>query len=195
MGSSEKTRKNESCISKKDAIDILDRIIGFINSCDNKASIILGVLGVILTIIFLSDGIKELKNRIQWTIQAVNIFNVIYLFILFCSFLILFYGIYKLVIVLRAKIDCLEFKQEQLDLDSKIFFNDISRNKTYKEYKQKLQKLNEDDMFNDIISQIYINSKICKTKYDNYNIGLSASIFGLFLFMLTWGIGVYICKF
>ncbi|MGI6252280.1 MAG: hypothetical protein ACOYJV_02480, partial [Aminivibrio sp.] len=60
MGNESKTEK---CIIKKeDAIDILDRIIGFVNNCDSKSSIILGVFGAVITLVFSTDGIAEIRR-------------------------------------------------------------------------------------------------------------------------------------
>ena len=40
----------------------LDRINGWINSCDSKAGTVLALTGVLLTIIFTNDGMTEMYN-------------------------------------------------------------------------------------------------------------------------------------
>lgn len=40
----------------------LDRINGWINSCDSKAGTVLALTGVLLTIIFTNDGVAEMYN-------------------------------------------------------------------------------------------------------------------------------------
>lgn len=71
--------------------------------------------------------------------------------------------------VLIAKIDCTEMKEESLELDSKVYFENISKNNTYKGYKEKLYSLDEVSLMNDLTSQIYINSCICTAKFKRYN--------------------------
>ena len=43
----------------------LDRINGWINSCDSKAGTVLALTGVLLTIIFTNDGMTEIYNVLQ----------------------------------------------------------------------------------------------------------------------------------
>ena len=42
----------------------LDRINGWINSCDSKAGTVLAMTGVLLTIIFTNDGVAEIVQRV-----------------------------------------------------------------------------------------------------------------------------------
>ncbi len=176
-------------INKDDALNILDRIIGFVNSCDNKASIILGIVGVMLSIIFASDSIKELKNIIKSVLQSSNFIDYFYLFFLVLFSICLGYGIFKLVLSLFARTNSLNMNHELLDLDSKLYFCHISKNNTYKQYKKKMLECNREDFLNDVLSQIYINSKICSRKYDNYNQGLIMTLVGFIGFILSWFIG------
>lgn len=50
----------------------LDRINGWINSCDSKAGTVLALTGVLLTIIFTNDGVAEMYNVLQSIIPPVN---------------------------------------------------------------------------------------------------------------------------
>lgn len=43
----------------------LDRINGWINSCDSKAGTVLALTGVLLTIIFTNDGMAEMYKVLQ----------------------------------------------------------------------------------------------------------------------------------
>jgi hypothetical protein len=79
-----------------------------------------------------------------------------------------------------------------LELDSKIFFANIVKNKTYEKYKKKLLSLDEKDFLNDLISQIYINSNICTTKFNRYNKGLKLSFIGYGAFIILWAVGSYL---
>lgn len=184
---------DEICAFKKeDALDTLDRTIGFINNCDNKTSIILGINGVMITILLSNEGVIELKNIMKSAITEGTVFSAIYLIILFLALAKLFYGIFKLLMVLFANTDCGDINQEDLECDSKIFFGSICKNSEFKQYKEKLLNLTEEDYMNDIISQIYINSVICNKKFDNYKVGMKASIIGFLSFVFIWGLGVII---
>ncbi len=176
-------------ICKEDAFNVLDRIIGFINTCDNKTSIILGIIGVMLSIFFTSDSIKELQIIIISALESSKFKDYIYLFFLVLFSICLGYGIFKLISSLFARINGLDIKEESLDLDSKIFFRHIAKNNSYKEYKQKMTKCSQEKFVNDIISQIYINSKICSKKYNDYNQGLIIISLGFVGFILTLFIG------
>lgn len=44
--------------------------------------------------------------------------------------------------------------------------------------------------FNDLLSQIYINSKICNSKFKNYNNGLNYAILSILLLFLTKFCGI-----
>jgi hypothetical protein len=179
-------------IEKDNALDILDRTIGFINSCDSKASVVLGVFGVLLTILFSSDGVTELKKIIKVAISTGIFYGVLYCIILVFTAIGLAFGIVKLLQVLFPKTDCNELKQEDLELNSKIFFGGILKNSTYRQYKDKMMKCNQDEYLNDIISQIYLNSVICDRKYKNFKIGVIVALVGFLSFIAVWGIGIIV---
>ncbi|WP_097026356.1 Pycsar system effector family protein [Clostridium peptidivorans] len=179
-------------IEKDDAINILDRTIGFVTNCDSKASVLLGVFGVLLTILFSSDGVTELKSIIKIAISAGTWYGVLYCVILVFTSIVFYFGIVKLLQVLFPKIDCDELKQEDLELNSNIFFGGICKNSTYKQYKDKMMKCNQDEYLNDIISQIYLNSVICDRKYKNFKIGVVVALIGFLSFIAVWGIGIIV---
>ncbi|MFW6016467.1 MAG: Pycsar system effector family protein [bacterium] len=176
-------------ICKEDALNILDRIIGFINNCDNKTSIILGIVGVMLSIIFTSNSVNELQSIIRIAIRSSNY---IYLILLVLFIICLVCGIFYLVFSLFARTNCSSLNQKCLDLNSKLFFHHISNNNSFKEYKEKVLKCSKDEFINEIISQIYINSKICSKKYNYYNRGLILISVSFIGFALVWLIGTII---
>lgn len=179
-------------IEKDDALDILDRTIGFVNNCDSKASVVLGVFGVLLTILFSSESITELKSIVKEAISAGTCSGVLYWVILSCTAVGFIFGIVKLLQVLFPKTDCDELKQDGLELNSKIFFGGICKSSTYKKYKEKMMRCSEDEYLNDIISQIYLNSVICDKKFKNFKIGVLAALIGFFSFLAVWGIGIIV---
>lgn len=179
-------------IKKEDALDILERTIRFTNSCDSKASIVIGVSGVILTILFSNERITEIKNIVKAAINSRTSYGFIYLGILFCTVIGFAFGIFKLLQVLFPKTNCDDLKQEEIELNSKIFFGDICKNTTYKQYKNNMMNCSEDEYLNDIISQIYLNSVICDRKFKNFKVGVVVAFIGFFSFMVTFGVGIII---
>jgi hypothetical protein len=103
------------------------------------------------------------------------------------------YGVFRIMKVLGVQIDKKKYvKEKELDLDSKIFFDHISKNANYLIYKEKLLKMSDEDFINDIISQIYINSVICSDKYKNYKCGFKYSLIGFCAFIFLWIVGIFI---
>jgi len=170
---------------------ILDKTISFINNCDNKVSILLGIYGIFLTILFTSYGflnvVAIIKSAIASKLGKLFIACMVFFLVLAC------YGIVRLIMALTAKTDSpIEIKDETIELDSNIYFEHIIKNKSYYSYKQKIIQCSLEDYKNDLISQIYLNSKICSRKYRHYKYGMLSSFVGIFAFMFLWGIGALI---
>lgn len=177
----------EQTIDESDAIDILDRTIDFVRNCDNKASIFLGIFGVVLTIVLTTDGVNNLVSIFDSAITQTSFCNVLYLLLMAGSVIITSFGLTQIVRVLGVKVDF--SKEEGLDTDSKIFFEHITKNTNYLTYKTKLSNISDKEFLNDITSQIYINSCICSEKYKNYKCGLKWSLIGFSAFITLWTIG------
>ena len=176
-------KNKENSIDRDDALNILDRVIDFINNCDNKTSIILGVFGVIITVILTTDGIGGIKRILDASMETTPCCGIPYLILWMASLITIFIGLFKLVSVLIAKLD---FN------NSNIYFGSISRNGTSEKYQAKLLSISDDEIISDIISEIYINSKICTKKFSSYNLGLKLTVIGSFAFLLLWVIGSYV---
>lgn len=160
---------------KSDALDILDRTIDFVRTFDNKASIFLGFLGVILTIIF-TIGANNLISIIHSAISIRSFCSVFYLLMIIGFSIAIGVGISRMIRVIDAEID--SHAEGGLNEESKMFFEHISKN-NYMCYKSKLLSAATDDFLNNIISQIYINSLVCHHKYKNYKCGLKWTFIGL----------------
>lgn len=177
-------------ITESDALNILDRTISFAQNCDNKASIFLGFSGVFFTIVLTTDGITNIVSLIKGFLADTAPGSNIYLFLLAASVAIIVYGLFKIICVLFAQ---LEFPNEPLlDVDSKIFFGHISKNDNYLNYRTKLTQISKEAYWNDIASQIFINSRICKNKYGLFNCGAKCSLVGFAGFISLWIIGEFL---
>ena len=176
-------------MNKDDLNQILDRNIAWIENCDNKSSIALGYLGIAVGLIFALDYATIFLNVIQEKFSNMNLCNFIFLCSILISVVVFAYGGYKLILSLTPKIDAKVYNEDDICNDSLIFFSSISRNRNYKSYCEKLDKIDDDDYLNDIKSQIYICSKICDTKFKSYKLGLILSLIGLlsFLILISYG--------
>ncbi len=156
----------------------LDRIIGFVNSCDVKASIVLGIFGIVVGGLLSDSVLVILLSNLNLAIGSDGFFAPIYLVFFILSSLSILTGLFFLISAISAK-------TKLSKKDSKIYFVDIAENASEKEYKEKLVPLSETDVTDDLISQIYINSKICTRKYKRYNLGLITLAIGVVVFLLV----------
>ncbi|MFA9371461.1 MAG: hypothetical protein ACERIH_07085 [Labilibaculum antarcticum] len=172
------------------AKDKLDMVNQWIANCDTKSSFLLAFYGVLLALVFTSEvrseisktfALKSTFNNIGWT-EKLNFISVICIVAFIgCSILCLYF-IYN---TLRARIDDRIYRQPELNADSKIFFNTISK-KTFKVFKDDSNAEICDDYLNDLNSQVFINSKIATEKFKAYNWSLLFGFSGVIL------IGIYL---
>lgn len=182
-----KKSNDKHSISKTEELkSILDRTVLWNNGCDTKTGIILALIGVLLTMVLTNEGLKTYYRII---VLAFDVKAWVYLFALLCAVLCLLFGLIKLISVLFASINITDFNQPALETDSKLFFGSISNNK-FSEYKEKFLSMSEDDYINDLLSQIYINSKIANIKFKRYNLGVKTSILGFCGFILVFLLGI-----
>ena len=183
---------NDLKVTKEDAYKTLERTIAFNNNCDSKATTILTIYGVLITVSLSSDSVKTIKNIVKTACSNFIWYNVVYLLCFGVSVLAFIAGMFCIMSVLLSKTDCEEYSQDELNLNSIIYFGDIAnskKNPDYGQYKQKVMRTTEEDILNDIISQVYLNSKICKKKFTNYKYGFLISIIGLIASVILGIIG------
>lgn len=162
----------------------LDRINGWINSCDSKAGTVLALTGVLLTIIFTNDGMAEMYNVLQYIIPPANFCTVLYIIFLGSSVFMLCYGIVRLILTLVARINTNIYQQPGLITDSVLFFGKICNRPSYQVFQNDILSIKKDDYLKDLLSQVYINSKIANEKYVNYNKGIKWTIIGFIAFIV-----------
>ena len=165
---------------KKDSDDLkftLESVNSWLNNCDQKAGILLTVVGVAITVILTSDFMKYLRCYIfvpfmqfcsgnsdlsfSWSRFTVFILLIIAVALLLTSCIYLFRAI-------SANTDYEKMYRENPGLikTSYIFYGTISQMK-YDDFKKGAVEFEED-----LRSQIYVNSRIATTKFKNYNEGL-----------------------
>lgn len=172
------------------ATQTLERNINFIVNCDNKSSIVLAFIGVILTIILTSDGLKGIFKIIKKCIEIRTFSDILYLLFLGISIYIMLYGIYNLGKVLIAKVSQ---KANGLgEKNSNIFFTGIQKNPSYQNYQLNFCSLTKEQLLDELLSQIYINSEIAAKKYEKFNLGFKNTVIGFTLFVSFLIIGFYV---
>ena len=165
----------------------LDRTIGFVRDCDHKTSIVLAAVGIVVTLVIDQCG-KDFVYLMSYVNNGIlEPTSSFYLFMitLGISTLFLIYGIWKLIRVLIPVTDSsLCNGRSDLERHSVLFPVSIS-GFTYNKYKSKITEYTDEEYVNDILSQIYINSKICARKYHNYRRGLMFSVVGIVLMIIA----------
>ncbi|TWM14724.1 hypothetical protein CHCC15091_1765 [Bacillus licheniformis] len=78
-------------------------------------------------------------------------------------------------------------EEEGLYKDSLYYFETISNN-SFLEFKRKVTR-DKDNEISDLLSQIYVNAKICAIKYQFFKKGIKYSFFGIVSIVLVFMIG------
>lgn len=172
----------------------LDRVIGWINNCDQKASILLAFVAVVFPLLFSSDfaprAYKTLfPDFLQFWEKGEGEFSVMRALCFFFVLLSIWFvgkSVYCLLKTLSGRISISDFKDQGLPEKSLIFFGSISKME-YQEYKKALGNPSKDlAIGEDLASQLYVNSKICADKFDSYNKALSFFLWGMLFLCLTY---------
>ena len=182
----------ESKRTHEELIEILDRTVTWTDNCDSKTSIIIGGLGVIAGIFLASDYVSKIIEIIRFMTSHINVWSVIYLVLFYGSIAVLLAGCLFLFRVLISVTDTKSYKDREVKEESLVFFSSIAKNKTLSAYKKKVQKTDNAQFEEDIISQLYVCSIICDAKFRNYKTGLLLSLLGFGIFLVTAIVGVII---
>ncbi|MFB5678767.1 DUF6326 family protein [Paenibacillus terreus] len=180
-------------IDKNDLLARLDRLLDWIKSCDTKTSIVIAGIGLFLTIFTSEHSFNMLKDILNGALGKLNFSNILYLIFLVIAMALLMIGTYCLVRVLTPRLSKNVEVLAGMQTDSLYYFESISKN-NYREFAEKLRSRNETDDVNDILSQIYINAKICTVKYDYYKKGIIYGSIGISALMVLFIIGVILTK-
>jgi len=179
-----KKNKERMQIRAEELNVILDRTIGFVEKCDTKASIVLALFGVILTVICVSNITNSIVGIADKIKANINCGGCLYILCVIVAVFLMMISIIELLLVIGAKID-------KTGLDSKIYFKDISENVNCCIYGSKVKELSEDSYIDDIIAQIYINAQICTKKYERYNVAVKFGAVGTIMFAILYFIGIF----
>lgn len=175
----------------QDKINTLDRIIGWVENCDSKASIMMALVGVFLSILFTSDlllsslqkMVSPISIYLKTGVGSVDWFITIKLMLFVCMVTCLLVALFYLFSSLSAKTCSSQTGDNNVRTNSLIHYGNIKK-KSYDEFRTSILAETETDKLDDILSQIYINSKRCQEKFDDYNKSIRFIKNGIFLFVL-----------
>ncbi len=178
---------NNQKYNKEDAYKNLDRINMWIGNVDAKISYSLTFIGVLLG--FFLTGNKSIK--MEETINKIYFKGVFYLtpkevviIFLICAFAITsVIAIIFLYRALKGRINPNVYKETGLITNSNIFWLTISKKK-YIDFYNEANNLTQENLMKDICSQIFINSKICTEKFENYNKGVRFIVISVIIFFI-----------
>lgn len=153
-----------------------ERIIGFVNNCDSKTSI---VLGAVLTSVSLILGLSG--SEISGVFHSGDMgAEAIVFMMLAISAILLWKGLYALFDSLRARDDPNNDESER----GTVFYRHIA-SMELDVYREKVTARDEEGYVRELTEQIHANARICTKKYDLYNKGLRLSIPGVALLIIA----------
>lgn len=176
---------------REEAFKTIERINFWIANCDTKISFALAFAGILIGGFFSSSiitgSLEELVNKLKglkdvtsgWEalyIETTTLILVVFILLIITSVSYLFQGI-------RGSIDSTVYKQDKLTTDSYQFFGTI-QSKAFTSFKNGFEAQTQNELQNDYLSQIFINSKICQRKFDLYNEGVTYLIYSTVTFII-----------
>jgi hypothetical protein len=180
----------------QEKLSTLERITNWIENSDSKSSIMMAFVGIFVSILFTNEFIL---NSLQEMIKPIYLFwetrsgsfdllITIKLVVFICLSYFLLSTLFYLIKSLTAKTCSKQTGDNGVMTDSLIHFGSI-QNRTYDEFKSSILAETDTNKYEDVLSQIYINSKRCQEKFDCYNksvkkIKISIVLFVLFIIIL-----------
>ncbi|OOR05715.1 hypothetical protein BW897_31260 [Bacillus cereus] len=167
----------------------LDRINFWIGNADAKVSFVVSFTGVFLGFIFASDSISAsiksyIKNVGAMKLQDVKILlSALSLILFFIAIFFVMRAIYYFLKALQAQIKPSEYRQDNLETNSLLFWGTISQS-DYATYKQQINTVQNQALENDLNSQVYITSILANRKFAMYNKGLKQLRNGIIVFVV-----------
>jgi hypothetical protein len=178
-------------INKEETIETLNRINFWIGNCDTKVSFSLAFAGILLGGFFSSSIITGSLNLLIKKITKMGgiehcgemVLVVITTLVLAAFIVIMALTIIYLFSALKGSIDPSVYQQGGLTNDSKVFFGTIAE-QSFESFRNKVLTATNTEKHDDLLSQVYINSKICQNKFHLYNKGLRYLIISTLLFTI-----------
>ena len=151
----------------------LDRIIEWVKTCDNKATTLLSITALVLTILLAGDYIMTGMQTILSTVYDPNmtepsICGILAVLSFITAVILLLLSLICCILVVRAKVSENQRNQPSIKTDSLIHFNNIA-SLSYSQFVEAINRETDEGYLEDLKSQIYINASRCTEKFNTYN--------------------------
>lgn len=172
-------QKQSDCVFKReDAYQTLGLINAWISNVDTKVSFALTLAGVLIGIIF-GEGFPNAFQRVTEVsriaeLDGTEIVEIIWVSLLY---LCIFFSIISFIWAITARV------KNPNKVSSIFFFGAISSMDLAK-YKENINQITEDKIVEDLVEQIYTNSRICSEKVKWYNRGIYFLIFAIMIWFI-----------
>ena len=170
----------------RESKDLLDLMIKYRTTCDDKAAIIIAVLGVMISA-FLMMGGSDTIQMVRSIAEDPGWASVLVIAVLIVSAALLIVGFYYLIITvipITGNAGCDEQEKDGLNLRSPVYFMGIAPLE-YKEFNELFANRTDEEYQNDILSEVYITSKACVKKYRSFKLGVIIGGIGILLLLVA----------
>jgi len=180
-------------LDKNNLIGRLDRHLDWIKSCDTKASIVIAGIGLFLTIFTSEHSLIGIGAILKVVVEKLDFANFLFLLLFLSAILLILYGCYNLIRVLVPRLKK-EVSQIVTTGGNSLYFFETIADRDFSSFKHNIRQEDEETEIEDIISQIYINAKICTIKYRYYGKGIRFSFIGISMLIIMYITGLILLK-
>lgn len=166
----------------------MDRIIEWVKTCDTKTSIMLSLTVLVTSLLigndYMLNGLQQILSNIFGACKNPSLYGfslsaTLALTAMLCCLYLVGSSLLHFIRVLSAKTDPKQTRDDLVKTDSLIHFKSIADIKTYNEFKSRMMQETDDEKYEDLLSQTYINAKRCEEKFEDYNIGLNRLVYAM----------------
>lgn len=163
---------------KEDAYQSLGMINTWINNIDTKVSFALALSGVLIGIIF-SAGLPNAWKKVSEVskLAELNGGEIIASILVFLLYIVSFLSILFFMLAIIARVKNLN------NALSIFFFGSIGKMKLH-DYEDKVSKITDQQIIEDLVEQIHTNSRICSKKAQWYNLGIKFLVATILLWFI-----------
>lgn len=155
-----------------------ERVNSWVLNCDQKASVLLATIGIIFAVFFSTDKVADklfiVVPAIKKACENNDCFHfflwIAFALLIFVTFLLVFCSIFFLLLTLKSSIKFEKYKDAVNGKTPFSFFGSVA-GMNYSHYKSVMTQVSDSDIIEELLSQTYINSKICNRKFENFNKG------------------------
>ena len=177
---------DQSIDKLRESKDLLKMMIKYRTTCDDKASIIIAVFGVMVSALLMAGG-SETMRMIRSLADDLNWMSVMVIIMLAASAALLIIGFcYLIMTVIPASesVGCEEQGKKKLNLKANLYFMSIDPLE-YEDFEGRFMKRTPEEYQNDILSEVYLTAKACAKKYHSFKLGVIIGGLGILLLLVA----------